>query len=72
VQSTTAMNPREKSLWTGHRARRDGLRDNLRAGIAPDSLRAGLADPPEDWTAASPCGAAAVITFQPKARFWLV
>ena len=33
---------------------------------APDSLRAGLADPPEDWTAASLCDAAAVITFEPK------
>jgi len=28
---------------------------------APDSLRAGLADPPEEWPAASPCDAAAVI-----------
>jgi len=33
---------------------------------APVSLRAGLADPPEDWPAASLCDAAAVITFEPK------
>jgi len=38
---------------------------NRRTG-APDSLRVGLADPPEDWPAASPCDAAAVIRFQPK------
>jgi len=30
---------------------------------APDSLRAGLADLPEDWTVASPCDAATVIMF---------
>jgi len=35
---------------------------------APDSLRAGLADPPEDWPAASPCDAAAVIAREPKSR----
>jgi len=35
---------------------------------APDSLRARLADPPppESWPAASPCDAAAVITFEPE------
>jgi len=38
---------------------------NRRTG-APDSLPAGLADPPEDWPAASLCDAAAVITFKPK------
>jgi len=33
---------------------------------APE-LRVGLlADQPEDWLAASPCDAAAVITFEPK------
>jgi len=33
---------------------------------APYSFRVGLADPPEDWPAASPCDAAGVIRFQPK------
>jgi len=36
---------------------------------APDSLLAGLADPPEDWPAASPCDAAAMITREPKRDF---
>jgi len=35
-----------------------------RSGV-PDSLRAGLADPPEDWPAASPYVAAGVITREP-------
>ena len=37
-----------------------------RRSSAPDSLRAGFANPPEDWPAASPCDAAAVITREPK------
>ena len=42
---------------------------------ALDSLRAGLADLPDDWLSASPCDAAAVITCEPKSRkvqLWLV
>jgi len=35
-------------------------------GPGSDSLRAGLADPPEDWAAA--CDAAAVITREPESR----
>jgi len=33
---------------------------------ALDSFRVGLADLPEDWSAASPCDSTAVIRFQPK------
>ena len=33
---------------------------------APDSLRAGLADPPDDWPTASSCDAAAVTVREPK------
>jgi len=58
---------RQPSCW--HRSNQG------RQNGAPDSLRTGLADPPEDWSASSPCDAAAVITLEPKsrlARFWLV
>ena len=44
-------------------------------GGAPDSLQAGLDDPPEDWPAAIPSDAAAEITLEPNSRealFWFV
>ena len=37
---------------------------------ALDSLRAGLADLPEDWLATSPCDAAIVITRKLLARYY--
>jgi len=35
---------------------------------APESLRAALADSPEDWPAASPCDASTMITLKPKSH----
>jgi len=35
---------------------------------APDSDRTGLGNPPEDWPAASPRGAAAVTSCEPQSR----
>ena len=49
------------SLQRGVQSRQSG---------APDSLRAGLADPPEDWPAASSCDAAAMIKREPSECLW--
>jgi len=53
------MVPFQDGLTDGRQCRHCGP-GSERSG-APDSLRAGLADPPEDWPAASPCDAAAAI-----------